>query len=278
MRIVFFGDSITDAGRNREDEMSLGRYGYGFVHDVSSTLMYQEPNKYQIYNRGIGGNRSIDLYARIKNDLWNLQPDLISLYVGVNDLWHEIKYKNGLEVERFEKIYKINVFGAFHVTKIFLPLLKSGSRILLTTSELAPLDPLPFTGIYAITKSALDNYAFSLRMELQLLNIDVCVLRAGAVKTEMLGVSTSALDRFCENTTLYECNAKRFKQIVERVEARNIPPEKLAKKVVKILHKQRTKFAYTINRNPLLLLLNVLPKRWQLFAIKCVLKKKKEEK
>ena len=47
MRIVFFGDSITDAGRNREDEMSLGRYGYGFVHDVSSTLMYQEPNKYQ---------------------------------------------------------------------------------------------------------------------------------------------------------------------------------------------------------------------------------------
>ena len=107
MRIVFFGDSITDAGRNREDEMSLGRYGYGFVHDVSSTLMYQEPNKYQIYNRGIGGNRSIDLYARIKNDLWNLQPDLISLYVGVNDLWHEIKYKNGLEVERFEKIYKM---------------------------------------------------------------------------------------------------------------------------------------------------------------------------
>ena len=107
MRIVFFGDSITDAGRNREDEMSTGRYGYGFVHDVSSTLMYQEPNKYQIYNRGIGGNRSIDLYARIKNDLWNLQPDLISLYVGVNDLWHEIKYQNGLEVERFEKVYKM---------------------------------------------------------------------------------------------------------------------------------------------------------------------------
>lgn len=198
--------------------------------------------------------------------------DAIVHFVGVYMLHSLVEMPR----EDFEKIYKINVFGAFSVNKIFLPLLQKGSRILLITSELAPLDPLPFTGIYAITKSALDKYAFSLRMELQLLNIDVCVLRAGAVQTEMLGVSTAALDRFCENTALYECNAKRFKQIVERVEARNIPPEKLAKKAVKILHKKRTKFAYAINRNPLLLLLNVLPKRLQLFAIKCVLKKKKD--
>ena len=55
----------------------------------------------------------------------------------------------------FEKIFKINVFGAFYVNKIFAPLLERDSRILMTTSELAPLDPLPFTGIYAVTKSAL---------------------------------------------------------------------------------------------------------------------------
>ena len=199
--------------------------------------------------------------------------DAIVHFVGVYMLHSLVEMPS----EDFEKIFKINAFGAFSVNKIFLPLLKKGGRILLTTSELAPLDPLPFTGIYAITKSALDKYAFSLRMELQLLNIDVCVLRAGAVQTEMLGVSTSALDRFCENTKLYECNAKRFKQIVERVEARCIPSEKLAKKVWKILQKKRTKFAYAINRNPLLLLLNALPKRWQLFAIRCVLKKKKGE-
>ena len=173
----------------------------------------------------------------------------------------------------FERVFKINLFGAFHVNQIFLPLLKKGSRILITTSELAPLDPLPFTGLYAITKSTLDKYAYSLRMELQLLNISVCVLRAGAVQTDMLGVSTSALDRFCEKTQLYSCNAKRFKNIVEKVEARCIPPEKIAKKTVKILQKKRVKFAYAINRNPLLLLLNILPKRLQLFAIKLVLKK-----
>jgi len=178
-----------------------------------------------------------------------------------------------MDGEAFERIFKINLFGAFYVNKIFLPLMETGGKILLTTSELAPLDPLPFTGIYAITKSALDKYAFSFRMELQLLNVQVCVLRAGAVQTDMLGVSTSALDRFCENTKLYSCNAKRFKNIVERVEARCIPPEELAKKAVKIVSKKRVKFSYAINRNPLLLLLHCLPKRMQLWAIKQVLKK-----
>ena len=174
--------------------------------------------------------------------------------------------------EAFERIFKINLFGAYLVNKAFLPLLGKGGRILITTSELAPLDPLPFTGIYAVTKAALDKYAYSLRMEAQLLGIDVCVLRAGAVATDMLGVSTTALDRFCENTKLYSCNAARFKKIVEGVEARNVAPEKIAEKAAAILRAKRTHFAYSINRNPLLLMLNVLPKRTQLWAIKQVLK------
>ena len=177
-----------------------------------------------------------------------------------------------MDSESFEKIFRINVTGAFLVNKIFLPFLHSGSRVLMTTSELAPLDPLPFTGIYAVTKSALDKYAYSLAMELQLLGISVSVLRAGAVDTGMLGVSTCALDRFCERTQLYSCNAERFKKIVDGVEARNIPPEKLAKKVSKILRKKKPAFSYCINRNPLLLLLNILPKRLQLFAIRQILK------
>lgn len=172
----------------------------------------------------------------------------------------------------FEKIFRINVYGAFLVNKTFLPLLQKGSKILMTTSELAPLDPLPFTGIYAVTKGALDKYAYSLAMELQLLGITVSVLRAGAVNTGMLDVSTDALDRFCQNTRLYSCNAERFKRIVDKVEARKIAPEKLAKKAAKILRKKKPAFAYSINRNPLLLLLNILPKRLQLFVIKMVLK------
>ena len=177
-----------------------------------------------------------------------------------------------MESEAFARIFDINVKGVFLVNKIVLPLLNKGSRILITTSELAPLDPLPFTGIYAVTKAALDKYAYSLRMELQLLDIKVSVLRAGAVDTGMLGASTAALDRFCENTELYTCNAARFKRIVNRVEARCIPPRKLAAKAAKILNKRNPKFAYAINRNPLLLLLNALPKRLQLFAIRMILR------
>ena len=176
-----------------------------------------------------------------------------------------------MDSEAFRRIFEINVGGVFLVNKAFEPLLGKGSRILITTSELAPLDPLPFTGIYAVTKGALDKYAYSLRMELQLLGIDVAVLRAGAVDTGMLGVSTSALDRFCENTALYSCNAKRFKSIVESVEARCIPPEKIAEKTEKILGKRHVKFAYAVNRNPLLLMLNCLPKRTQLWIIKKIL-------
>ena len=174
--------------------------------------------------------------------------------------------------EEFERAFKVNVFGAFNVNKAFLPLLGEGSRIVMTTSELAPLDPLPFTGLYAVTKGALDKYAYSLCMELQLMGIRVSVLRAGAVDTGMLGVSTRALDRFCENTQLYTCNAQRFRNIVASVEARHISPERIAKKMLKILSARHPRYAYSINRNPLLLLLNILPKRLQLFAIRQVLK------
>lgn len=174
--------------------------------------------------------------------------------------------------ERFRHILDVNFRGVFLVNKSFFSLLTRGSRILITTSELAPLDPLPFTGIYAVTKSALDKYAYSLRMELQLLGIGVSVLRAGAVQTDMLGVSTDALERFCHSTQLYSCNAERFQRIVGRVEARCVPPTVIADKCVRILSKRRPSFAYSVNRNPLLLLLNMLPKRLQLWAIRMILK------
>ena len=183
-----------------------------------------------------------------------------------------------MESEAFERIFKINLGGVYLVNKIFLPLLKCGSRIVITTSELAPLDPLPFTGVYAVSKGALDKYAYSLCMELQLKGIKVSVLRAGAVTTDMLGVSTDALARFCQTTTLYTCNAKRFKRIVDSVEARSIAPSRIAEKVAHILAKRNPRFAYSINRNLLLLMLNALPKRLQLWIIKQVLKNKDETK
>lgn len=172
----------------------------------------------------------------------------------------------------FKRIFEINLFGAYLVNKTFKPLLSNGSKIIITTSELAVLDPLPFTGLYAITKSALDKYAYSLKMELQLLGISVSVLRAGAVSTGMLNVSTTALNNFVEKTTTYKCNAVRFKKIVDSVESKSVSPEKIAKNVSKILNKKKPKFAYKINRNKLLILLNILPKSWQFKIIKKILK------
>ena len=174
--------------------------------------------------------------------------------------------------EEFDKAFKINLYGAFIVNKIFLPILEKGSKIVITTSELAPLDPLPFTGIYAITKKALDAYAYSLKMELQLLDISVSVIRAGAVSTGMLGVSTTALDKFCNSTEHYKFNARRFKKVVDSVESKCVPPIKIAKKALKIASAKKPKFAYNVNRNKLLILLNILPKSLRFKIIKSILK------
>lgn len=173
--------------------------------------------------------------------------------------------------EEFLKIFQVNLFAAYRVNKAFLPLLQKGGRIIITSSELAPLDPLPFTGIYGITKAALDKYAYSLRMELQLLGYQVIVLRPGAVRTSMLGDSVQALNTFCSKTELYSVSSRRFRQIVDRIEARNISPEKIAGIVLKALSVHRPRLVYKINRNPLLMLMNALPDRMQLLIIKKLL-------
>ena len=171
-----------------------------------------------------------------------------------------------------EEIFAVNVLGAAAVNRVFVPFLAQGGRIVAVTSELAPLDPLPFTGVYAVTKAALDKYAYALRMELQLSGIAVSVLRAGAVDTGMLPASTAALDRFCDNTQRYRVSADRFRRIVARVEARCVPPERVARKVLRILAVRRPRFAYWLNRNPLLLLLSAMPHGAQCAVIRWILR------
>ena len=174
----------------------------------------------------------------------------------------------------FERVFRVNLGGAFLVSRTFQPLLHEGARVILVTSELAVRDPLQFTGVSAVANAALDRYAYSLRMEWQLLGVSVSVLRAGAVDTGMLGESTRRLDAFCENTALYACNAKRFRNIVDRVEARKVPPQKAAEKLFAIAEKQlRPRFAYSLNRNPLLILFDALPKRLRFWLIKRLLRR-----
>ena len=178
-----------------------------------------------------------------------------------------------MDEARFLRVFNVNLFGAYRVNRLALPYFNPRARVVIVTSELAPLDPLPFTGIYAVTKAALDRYADALRMELQLLGYPVVVIRPGAVDTGMLPASTAALDRFCASTELYPVNAARFKSIVDRVEAKKVAPEKLARVVLRALSKKRPKPVYCLNRNPWLRLLACLPKRAQLRIIRRVLKK-----
>lgn len=108
MKILFYGDSITDMGRNREAGVgSVWGLGAGYPFIVASELSKGNPVKHQIINRGISGNRIVDLYARIKADVWNLQPELLSILIGINDIWHEIGNQNGVDLVRFEKVYSM---------------------------------------------------------------------------------------------------------------------------------------------------------------------------
>ncbi len=102
--ILFQGDSITDCGRARDNNVNVG-VGYPLL--VKAKLGAENPGEYEFYNRGISGNRIVDLYARIKKDFINLKPDYASIYIGVNDAWHEINDKNGVDTVKFEKIYNM---------------------------------------------------------------------------------------------------------------------------------------------------------------------------
>ena len=103
MRILFQGDSITDCGRARDNDVHLGN---GYAHLVKSELGFEAPGKYEFFNRGISGNRVTDVYARIKNDILHLKPDVMSILIGVNDVWHDMEaIPNGVDVDKFFKIY-----------------------------------------------------------------------------------------------------------------------------------------------------------------------------
>ena len=105
-KILFQGDSITDTGRSREKDFDMG---CGYASLVTAELNHSYPGEYELLNRGISGNRIPDLVARMKCDMINLQPDVISILIGVNDVWHEIDYKNGVRTELFEELYDILV-------------------------------------------------------------------------------------------------------------------------------------------------------------------------
>ena len=105
MKILFQGDSITDAGRDFNNDTQVG-WGYALL--VKASLGFAEPNKHTFVNKGISGNRIVDVYARIKRDILNYKPDVMSILIGVNDVWHELgESPNGVDADKFFKIYSM---------------------------------------------------------------------------------------------------------------------------------------------------------------------------
>jgi acyl-CoA thioesterase I len=108
--ILFQGDSITDTGRDQEiTEPNIDHAaGVGYCNHLMAYMLRTRPaDKLRFYNRGLSGNRIVDLYARWKVDAINLKPDIISILIGVNDTWHEFNFANGVEPVRYAQVYRM---------------------------------------------------------------------------------------------------------------------------------------------------------------------------
>ena len=86
MKILFQGDSITDAGRDYANYHDMGE---GYPKYASAMLTDSYPDvDFEFVNLGIGGHRTENLLARLQTDFIDIQPDIVSILVGVNDIWH----------------------------------------------------------------------------------------------------------------------------------------------------------------------------------------------
>ena len=92
-RIIFFGDSITQQGVSKN----------GYVTLIKKAL---DSTKYQVIGAGIGGNKVYDLYLRLEDDVLNKKPDLVVIYVGINDVWHKQSSHTGTDYDKYLKFYQ----------------------------------------------------------------------------------------------------------------------------------------------------------------------------
>ena len=106
-RIIFFGDSITEMGVQKD----------GYIDKMHSYLINKGLNsQFELIGAGIGGNKVYDLYLRLEEDVLSKNPDVVIVWVGVNDVWHKV-WGTGTDADKFERFYnaiinKIKAGGA----------------------------------------------------------------------------------------------------------------------------------------------------------------------
>lgn len=108
--ILFQGDSITDAGRDRRSEANANNknaLGRGYVYSIATQLLADRAGDgLKIYNRGISGHKVFQLADRWDKDCLDLKPDVLSILIGVNDIWHSLNGNYDGTVEKYEKDYR----------------------------------------------------------------------------------------------------------------------------------------------------------------------------
>lgn len=115
--VLFQGDSITDAGRNRDDTEANTGLGNGYAFLASAQLRDDHAaQNIQIYNRGVSGDKAFQLADRWETDCLQLRPDLLSILVGVNDFWHTLGDYDGTV-----EIYENDFMALLERTKRRLP-------------------------------------------------------------------------------------------------------------------------------------------------------------
>ncbi len=130
IRILFQGDSITDAGRNRRFLHGLT----GYTKKTARKLVLKEGLgffKYDFYNRGISGDRTWDLLKRYKKDFVDLKPDVVTIMIGINDVWRKYDNNDPTTPEQYEE----------NLIKLLTDLKRdTGAKIILLSPYLTP-DP-----------------------------------------------------------------------------------------------------------------------------------------
>lgn len=103
LKILFQGDSITDDNRER----TRSGLGLGYARFAADMLRNKYPDvEFEFVNRGVSGNKTADLLARVEDDIIKVDPDIISILIGINDVWHYAEEKNWLPNEEFEANYR----------------------------------------------------------------------------------------------------------------------------------------------------------------------------
>lgn len=113
-KVIFFGDSITQAG------VQPG----GYIVKIGELATKENAaDRFEFIGAGIGGNKIYDLYLRMEEDVLSRKPQVVVIYIGVNDVWHKRSYGTGTDEDKFGKFY----------TAIIKRLTKENIKVILCT-------------------------------------------------------------------------------------------------------------------------------------------------